>query len=56
MNEREMVARAIGYLEGIGVWMWAQAGEKIDDESVAFYDRQVEELRQALFKETGVAE
>lgn len=56
MNERERAARAIGYLEGIGIWMWAQVGEKIDDESVAFYDQQVEELRKALFGEVGVVE
>lgn len=50
MNEREQAARAIGYLEGMSVTIWALA----DDEKIAYeyadaYDKAVELLRKAVF-------
>lgn len=54
MTDREMVARAIGYLEGFSAIVWAHVGEKLADESVAAYDECVETLRKAIFeKEVG---
>ena len=50
MTDTEKAARAIGYLEGFSVFMWAFVGEKLADESVAAYDDAVETLRKAFFK------
>ncbi len=50
MTDTEKAARAIGYLEGFSVFMWAFVGEKLADESVAAYDEAVETLRKAIFK------
>ena len=50
MTEREQAARAIGYLEGLSVTIWALAdGEKIACEYADGYDRAVEVLRKAVF-------
>jgi len=50
MTDREMAARAIGYLEGFSCIVWAHVGEKLSDESVAAYDEAVDTLRKAIFE------
>ena len=50
MDDKQKAARAIGYLEGFSAIVWAFVGEKLSDESVAYYDECVETLRKALFE------
>ena len=49
MTEREQAARAIGYLEGLSVTIWALTDEKMACEYADAYDRAVEVLRKAIF-------
>ena len=53
MTERERVARAIGFLEGLSIAMWNMDSDKgigIAPETAAYYDDQVELLRRAVFE------
>ena len=50
MTEREQAARAIGYLEGLSVTIWALGDdEKIACEYADAYDKAVEVLRKTVF-------
>lgn len=42
--ERGKAARAVGFLEGMSMWLWTQIGPDLDDEVVAKYDRRVAEI------------
>jgi hypothetical protein len=51
MTEREEAARAIGFLEGFGAWVWSTVGPTLADEYADHFDRQVEILRKTLFED-----
>ena len=48
MDDKQAAARAIGYLEGLGPWLWGRADEEISCEACDAYDRAVETLREAI--------
>ena len=54
MTDREKAARAIGYLEGLSVFLWtigeSSSGISLCPEQVGYFDDQVEVLRKALFE------
>lgn len=53
MTEREKVARAIGYLEGLSAFLWSIPDSNdcpsICPEACAYYDDQVELIRKHVF-------
>ncbi len=36
--------RAVGFLEGVSMWLWNQVGPNLDDEIAAEYDRRVADI------------
>lgn len=36
--------RAVGYLEGMSMWLWQQVGPNLDDEIAVEYDRRVSDI------------
>lgn len=36
--------RAVGFLEGMSMWLWQQVGPDLDDEIAAEYDRRVADI------------
>lgn len=44
VDARAKVARAIGFLEGMSMWLWQQVGPDLDDEIAAEYDRRVADI------------
>ena len=48
MTEKQKAARAIGYLEGLSVWLWDKADKDISCESCDGYDKALELLRKAI--------
>ena len=48
MTEKQQAARALGYLEGLSVWLWGRTDGEISCESVDAYDRALETLRKAI--------
>lgn len=40
--------RAVGFLEGFSVWLWAHVGPDLADETVAEYDRRVAQIADCL--------
>lgn len=51
MTKREQAARAIGFLEGFGTWVWDHVGEELSDEYADCYDEQINTLRKIVFDE-----
>lgn len=43
-DARAKVARAVGFLEGMSMWMWTQIGPDLDDEVAAEYGRRVADI------------
>lgn len=44
VSARAKVTRAIGFLEGMSMWLWQQVGPDLDDEIAAEYDRSVADI------------
>lgn len=47
MTDKQRAARAIGYLEGMSLWLWEHASDT-DDVYCDHYDKSVETLRKAI--------
>ena len=47
MTEKQQAARAIGYLEGLSVWLWERM-ENLDAGYCEQYDKATEALRKAI--------
>lgn len=43
-DARAKVTRAVGFLEGMSMWIWQQVGPDLDDEIAAEYDRRVADI------------
>lgn len=41
---RAKVERAVGFLEGMSMWLWQQVGPNLDDEIAVEYDRRVADI------------
>ena len=48
MTEKQKAARAIGYLEGLSVWLWGKADSEVDCANCEGYDKAIEMLRKAI--------
>lgn len=42
------VTRAVGFLEGMSMWLWQQVGPDLDDEIAAEYDRRVADMAEYI--------
>ena len=40
--------RAVGFMEGMSMWLWTQVGPDLDDEIAAEYDRRVADVASLL--------
>jgi len=47
MTDKQQAARALGYLEGLSVWLWENL-DKVDAVYSESYDKAVETLRKAI--------
>lgn len=46
VDARAKVTRAVGFLEGMSMWIWQQVGPDLDDEIAVEYDRRVADIAQ----------
>ena len=44
VGARAKVTRAVGFLEGMSMWLWQQVGPNLDDEIAVEYDRRVADI------------
>lgn len=44
VGARAKAERAVGFLEGMSMWLWQQVGPDLDDEIAAEYDRRVADI------------
>lgn len=44
VSARAKTVRAIGFLEGMSMWLWQQVGPDLDDEIAVEYDRRVADI------------
>lgn len=44
VSARAKVMRAVGFLEGMSMWLWQQVGPNLDDEIAVEYDRRVADI------------
>ena len=44
MSAHAKATRAVGFLEGMSMWLWQQVGPSLDDEIAAEYDRRVADI------------
>lgn len=44
VDARAKVMRAVGFLEGMSMWLWQQVGPNLDDEIAVEYDRRVADI------------
>lgn len=40
--------RAVGFLEGMSMWLWQQVGPNLDDEIAVEYDRRVADIAEYI--------
>lgn len=43
-NVFRKAVRAVGFLEGMSVWLWTQVGPDLDDAEVVEFDRRVADI------------
>lgn len=48
VDARTKVTRAVGFLEGMSMWLWQQVGPDLDDEIAAEYDRRVADMAEYI--------
>ena len=48
MTEKQKAARALGYLEGLSVWLWGKSDSEIDCSNCEGFDKALETLRKAI--------
>ncbi len=44
VDARTKAMRAVGFLEGMSMWIWQQVGPNLDDEIAVEYDRRVADI------------
>lgn len=44
VSARAKATRAVGFLEGMSMWLWQQVGPNLDDEIAVEYDRRVADI------------
>ena len=44
VGARTKATRAVGFLEGVSMWLWQQVGPNLDDEMAVEYDRRVADI------------
>lgn len=44
VSARAKAIRAVGFLEGMSMWLWQQVGPNLDDEIAVEYDRRVADI------------
>lgn len=44
VSARAKATRAVGFLEGMSMWLWQQVGPDLDDEIAVEYDRRVADI------------
>ena len=44
VRARAKAIRAVGFLEGMSMWLWQQVGPNLDDEIAVEYDRRVADI------------
>ncbi len=48
VSARAKVMRAVGFLEGMSMWLWQQVGPNLDDEIAVEYDRRVADIAEYI--------
>lgn len=48
VGARAKATRAVGFLEGMSMWLWQQVGPDLDDEIAAEYDRRVADIAEYI--------
>ena len=48
VDARAKATRAVGFLEGMSMWLWQQVGPDLDDEIAAEYDRRVADIAEYI--------
>lgn len=48
VDARAKVIRAVGFLEGMSMWLWQQVGPNLDDEIAVEYDRRVADIAEYI--------
>lgn len=48
VSARAKVIRAVGFLEGMSMWLWQQVGPNLDDEIAVEYDRRVADIAEYI--------
>lgn len=48
VGARAKVMRAVGFLEGMSVWIWQQVGPNLGDEIAVEYDRRVADIAEYI--------
>ena len=41
-------ARAVGFMEGMSIWLWTKAGPDLADEAVVEYDKRVSTIAECF--------
>ncbi len=41
-------ARAVGFLEGMGMWLWTKVGPNLADEEVAEFEKRVADIAEYI--------
>lgn len=47
-DARSKAIRAVGFLEGMSMWLWQQVGPNLDDEIAVEYDRRVADIAEYI--------
>lgn len=48
VSARAKAMRAVGFLEGMSMWLWQQVGPNLDDEIAVEYDRRVADIAEYI--------
>lgn len=48
VGARAKAVRAVGFLEGMSMWLWQQVGPNLDDEIAVEYDRRVADIAEYI--------
>lgn len=48
VSARAKALRAVGFLEGMSMWIWQQVGPNLDDEIAVEYDRRVADIAEYI--------
>lgn len=48
VGARAKAERAVGFLDGMSMWLWQQVGPNLDDELAVEYDRRVADIAEYI--------